>query len=277
MKLTNIKKDGKVLLGVMIEDKIALMTGKEGYPQTTQEAIDLGIEGLGKLDLSGLDTVDVAGVTYAPVVTEPEKIICVGLNYLKHAEETGSKIPEVPCLFSKFNNALAACGEDIELIPVETEYDYEAELVIVVGKGGKNISEADAKGHVFGYTCGNDMSARSLQRRTGQWISGKTLDKFAPIGPVIATADVTDGDNLAIKLMRNGTVCQDSSTNDLIFNISKIISYISSLLTLKAGDIIFTGTPSGVIGGKAEKDWLQKGEVLSVEIEGIGTLTNKLV
>jgi len=278
MKLLNFVTDGKVMLGAMTTDGVAVMTGVKGYPQTMQEAIELGIPALNALDLTSLPTVCPGCITYAPVVTAPEKIICVGLNYLEHVKESYSEVPKWPCLFSKFNTALAAHGDTIELPPVDEKYDYEAELVIVIGKEARNIAKEAALEYVFGYTCGNDLSARTLQMRTGQWLTGKTIDKFGPVGPVIATADVTDGDNLPIKLIRNGVVCQDSNTNDLVFDVSTIVSYCSLFVTLKPGDIIFTGTPHGVIGGKPEgqKDWLKPGEVLTVAIEGIGELTNTL-
>ena len=278
MKLLNFVKDDKVYLGAMLGDDVAVMTGAAGYPQTMQEAIELGIPALNALDLSKLETACPCCITYAPVVTAPEKIICVGLNYLLHAKESGSTPPEWPCLFSKFNTALAAHGEAIELPAGDDRYDYEAELVIVIGKKARYVDKADAKDYVFGYTCGNDLSARTLQVRTGQWITGKTVDKFGPVGPVIATADVTDGDNLAIKLTRNGAVCQDSNTNDLIFDVSAIVSYCSQFITLKPGDIIFTGTPSGVISGKpeGEKNWLKAGDEVTVSIDGIGALTNTM-
>ncbi|HWQ50948.1 MAG TPA: fumarylacetoacetate hydrolase family protein [Terriglobales bacterium] len=278
MKLLNFVSDGEVKLGVLTENGVAVMTGAKGFPQTMQEAIELGIPALKALDLSSLPTVCPDCITYAPVVTAPEKIICVGLNYLEHVKESYAEVPKWPCLFSKFNTALAAHGETIELPAVDEKYDYEAELVIVIGKGGRDIAKKDAKDHVFGYTCGNDLSARTLQMRTGQWLTGKTIDKFGPVGPVIATADVTDGDNLPIKLIRGGVVCQDSNTNDLVFDVSTIVSYCSLFVNLKPGDIIFTGTPQGVIGGKSEgeKNWLKPGEVLTVAIEGIGELTNTL-
>jgi 2-keto-4-pentenoate hydratase/2-oxohepta-3-ene-1,7-dioic acid hydratase in catechol pathway len=276
MKLLNFVKDGKVCLGAMTEDgKVAVMTGAAGCPQTIQEAIELGVDALKKLDLSALETECPCCITYAPAVTAPEKIICVGLNYLAHAREGGSEPPAWPCLFSKFNTALAANNESIELPAGEDRYDYEAELVIVIGKGGRYIPKEEAKAAVFGYTCGNDLSARTLQMRTGQWITGKTVDTF---GPVIATSDVVDGDNVGIKLTRNGEVCQNSNTNDLIFDVATIVSYCSEFITLKPGDIIFTGTPSGVISGKPEgqKNWLKAGDVLTVSIEGIGDLTNTM-
>jgi len=189
------------------------------------------------------------GIEYGPVVTRPEKIICVGLNYRRHALEVGQPIPKQPVLFSKFNTALN-CHKGIIRLPVEVarKFDYEVELVIVMGKETRSVSEADALSHVAGYCTGNDFSARDLQLETGgQWLAGKTPDQFAPLGPYLLTADQVDPDNLKIECRVNGETRQSSHTRDFIFTSRQMISYISRIMTLKPGDIIFTGTPEGVI------------------------------
>lgn len=206
------------------------------------------------------------------------KILCVGLNYSDHRKECGEfqKAPEELVLFSKFENAAAAHNGCIPLPSIAKEYDYEAELVIVIGKRAKNVSVEDAAQFIFGYTIGNDLSARDLQFRTGQWLLGKTLDKFAPIGPYIVTADEIDPHNLSISCRLNGELRQNASTSDMIFTPEQIISYASKIMTLKPGDVIFTGTPSGVILGDTnpDKQWLKSGDVTEITIEGIGTLRN---
>lgn len=280
MKLLSFIRNEKTYLGLKTEAGIIDLINCPNWPRTMEEAIDMGIKALNTLILpKDVPLLDESELTFAPVVKNPEKIICVGLNYVSHALETGMPIPQIPILFSKFNNALAAHKQIIELPTTASNYDYEAELVIVIGKKTHLISEENAADYIFGFTCGNDLSARDLQMRTSQWLIGKTVDNFAPVGPYITTADVIDGNNLQISITRNSKMCQDSNTNDLIFSVSRIVSYISQYMTLKPGDLIFSGTPSGVILGmpKEKQRWLVAGETLEVTIEGIGALTNTLV
>jgi len=213
---------------------------------------------------------------FLPAVTSPGKLLCVGVNYRKHIEECGETLPVIPVLFSKFNSALAAHGEVIYPPKSSSQLDYEAELVVVIGKGGRNIPESEALSHIFGYTCGNDLSARDLQLRTSQWLAGKTCDQFAPVGPYVVTADEIDPHALPIESRLNGQARQHSNTSSMIFPCEKIISYISSIMTLEAGDVIFTGTPDGVILGRDEdkQDWMKPGDVIEIEIGGIGVLKN---
>ncbi|MBA3450413.1 MAG: fumarylacetoacetate hydrolase family protein [Chloroflexia bacterium] len=221
---------------------------------------------------------DEATLTLGPAIPEPGKIVCVGLNYRKHAEESGAAIPTSPVLFSKFNNTVAAANEDVPLSDAATEYDYEVELAVVMGAAAKDVSEADALGTVFGYATANDISARDLQTRTSQWILGKTMDKFMPIGPYLVTADVVpDPQKLALRTWLNGDLRQDSNTADMIFSVAEIIAYISRHFSLEAGDVIITGTPEGVILGMAEKHWMVPGDQVEVEVEGLGKLHNRMV
>lgn len=214
-----------------------------------------------------------------PPVETPEKILCVGLNYSDHRKECDEfpDSPKDPVLFSKFANALAAHNEEIPLSPIANQYDYEAELVIVMGKDAKDITPEKAPDYIFGYTAGNDLSARDLQFQSGQWLIGKTLDKFAPVGPRLVTADELDVNNLAISCSLNGEVRQSANTSQMIFSPAQIVSYASRIMTLKSGDLIFTGTPAGVILGKDDpnKQWIKSGDTVEVTIEGIGTLRNK--
>ena len=224
-----------------------------------------------------------ASIRHGRLFTHPGKIICVGLNYRRHAEEVGMKLPSVPILFSKFNNALAAHNGSIKLPPREIAYkfDYETELLIVMGKAARKVSEADALSYVAGYCTSNDFSARDIQLELpgGQWLVGKTLDGFAPIGPYFVSADlVGDPNKLRLETRVNGELRQSSNTNDFIFNVQQIVSYISRLWTLEPGDIIFTGTPQGVIAGNAKDKqvWLKAGDELVCSIEKLGDLRFKL-
>ena len=215
-----------------------------------------------------------------PPVPNPEKIICIGLNYRDHAIETGCEIPSEPVVFAKYIDAIVGHGDDIVLPTVSKQVDYEAELVVVIGKQGKHISADQAMDYVFGYTCGHDVSARDWQkgRPAGQWLLGKTFDTFAPIGPCLVTKDeLPDPSNLRVQMHLNGDVVQDSTTAQLIFSIPELIAYLSQIVTLKPGDLIFTGTPPGVGVARTPQVFLQDGDVCSVEIEGIGTLTNNCV
>ncbi|MCY3781243.1 MAG: fumarylacetoacetate hydrolase family protein [Chloroflexi bacterium] len=221
---------------------------------------------------------DEAELTYAPVVPNPGKIICVGLNYSKHAAESGAAPPEEPVLFSKFNNSLAAPNEDIPIQADWTTVDYESELGVVMGARVRNVSVDEALKAVFGYCNMNDLSERDLQMRSGQWLLGKTLDKFLPLGPYVVTADeVPDPQNLAIKGWLNGELRQDSNTADMIFSVAEVIAYASKIMTLEAGDVISTGTPEGVILGMDPRVWLKPGDEYIVEVQGLGRLANRMV
>jgi 2-keto-4-pentenoate hydratase/2-oxohepta-3-ene-1,7-dioic acid hydratase in catechol pathway len=218
---------------------------------------------------------DEADLQLGYCVPKPEKILCVGLNYRKHAAESGMAIPQTPVLFSKFNNALARPGEGIPLPAEVDQYDYEVELAVVMGRRARYVSEAEALDYVLGYCTANDISERGLQFRTGQWLLGKSLDKFLPIGPYLVTADeVGDPQKLGLRCWVNGELRQNSNTADMIFTVAQIISYASRYMTLEPGDVISTGTPEGVIQGMKEKVWLKPGDEVTVEVEKLGKLTN---
>ena len=212
-----------------------------------------------------------------PPVPPPEKIICIGLNYRDHAIETGSEIPSEPIVFSKFGTALVGHGDAIVLPRIADEVDYEAELVVVIGKTVRHVAVADAMDFVFGYTCGHDVSARDWQkgRPGGQWLLGKSFDTFAPVGPCVVTKDeIPDPGNVRVQFHLNGQTVQESTTAQLIFNIPTLISHLSSIMTLKPGDLIFTGTPPGVGAAKTPPVFLEPGDDCVVEIAGIGRLSN---
>ncbi len=220
-------------------------------------------------------------IEYGPVVIRPEKIVCIGLNYRRHAKEVNQPEPSQPVLFNKYNTALNSHNGRIKLpVDVAKKFDYEVELVMIMGRQAKNVTEADALSYVAGYATGNDFTARDLQLETpaGQWMIGKTPDEFAPLGPYMVTADQIDPDNLKIECRVNGETRQSSNTNDLIFSTRKLISFISRHLTLRPGDIIFTGTPEGVIQGKppAQRVWLKPGDKIACSLEKLGELRFEL-
>ncbi len=222
--------------------------------------------------------VPLAEVTLLPPIRRPRKILCVGLNYRDHAEEQGAKLPRNPILFGKYSPSLIGHGAAIALPRTTEQLDYEAELAVVIGRGGRFIEEARALDHVAGYMAFNDISARDLQFADRQWLRGKMGDTHAPVGPWMVTADeLTDAGNLAISLRLNGELLQDSNTEQLIFGIPHIIHFISQTVTLESGDIIATGTPGGVGFARDPQVFLQPGDTVTVEIQGIGRLENPVV
>jgi 2-keto-4-pentenoate hydratase/2-oxohepta-3-ene-1,7-dioic acid hydratase in catechol pathway len=216
-------------------------------------------------------------VPLLPPVPDPQKIICVGLNYADHAAESGATVGDEPVIFNKFPTALLAHGDSIRLPQIGADVDFEAELVAVIGIGGKNIPRQAALDHVAGYACGHDVSARDWQhdKPGGQWLLGKSFDSFAPLGPELVTADeVGDPHALDIRLRLNGQVMQDSNTQQLIFSVDYLVSYISQVCTLMPGDLIYTGTPPGVGMARRPPVLLKAGDVVEVEIEKVGVLSN---
>lgn len=213
----------------------------------------------------------------APIAM-PGKFICIGLNYRDHAIESNMQLPKTPVVFTKFSNCITGDNTEIVIPKLTTQLDYEAELAIVIGKEGKNIDPEDWAEYVFGYTIVNDLSARDIQLATSQWSLGKSFDGFGPMGPAIVSKDdIPDPHVLAIKLSIDGELLQNSNTDQLVFKAPDLIAYLSSIMTLEPGDIISTGTPAGVGLGRKPQRWVQPGETMVVEIEGIGTLTNTTV
>jgi len=214
---------------------------------------------------------------FAPV-PRPGKLICIGLNYRDHAAESNMTIPKQPVVFSKFSTAVIAPGEPVVLPSTSEQVDYEAELAVVIGRRAKDVSAARALDYVLGYTCFNDVSARDFQFADGQWQRGKSCDTFAPMGPTIVTADeVPNPHNLSIKLILNGQAMQDSNTDQLIFGIPELIEFLSQTMTLEPGDVIATGTPSGVGFARKPPVFLKSGDKMEVVIEKVGTLNNPVV
>lgn len=226
---------------------------------------------------SKLDVFPVAGSLLGPPIPNPDKIICLGLNYRSHVEETGLATYQVPILFAKFRNSLTGPESPIRLPRLSEQVDYEGELAVVIAKAGKDIPAERALDHVAGYMALDDVSARDLQFQTGQWLSGKALDTFAPCGPALVVNEIRDPQSLDITTRVNGQTLQQGNTRDMIFPIAETIAYISQLLTLEPGDIIATGTPDGVGFKRSPPVFLRHGDLVEVEVEGIGTLRNPVV
>lgn len=272
-------------LGVVQGDEIISLTRLDGeaFPACLKTFIEnnenLRIQAEQLIDQHGNEKAvfNLADIDILPPILQPEKIICVGLNYIDHCKETGMEPPASPVIFSKYANAIIGQNDSVEIPINSNEVDFEAELVIVIGKEAKWVTEEEANDYVFGYTIMNDISARDHQFADGQWSRGKTADTFAPIGPVVVTHDeVGDPHKLAILLELNEEVMQDSNTNNLIFTVPQIVSFLSQSMTLKPGDLIATGTPPGVGMGRSPKVWLKDGDTMSIKIEKIGTLFNSV-
>lgn len=233
-------------------------------------------------DASRLDALRTAGavlrrqeVRLASPVKRPGKVICIGLNYRDHAEESGLPIPEAPLVFSKFTTSVIGPDEAVILPPGSSQNDYEAELGVVIGRRAQRVDEASALDHVLGYVNVNDVSARDFQFADGQWQRGKSPDTFCPVGTYVATKDeVPNPEKLRIRLRLNGDTLQDSSTDQLIFGVAKVVSYLSQFTTLEPGDLIATGTPPGVGFARKPPVYLKAGDRMEVEIEGLGVLAN---
>ncbi|RIV17131.1 FAA hydrolase family protein [Alicyclobacillaceae bacterium I2511] len=295
MKLLNMRVGELVHLGVRDETGVMDLTATakslgSSLPTCTDELLAMGDVGLAAAQRVFNQAVNhpegaswhlqESDVQFAPAVLHPQKIVCVGTNYRKHAMESHMPIPTSPVVFSKFNNTLAGHGESVKVPKTTEKLDYEVELVVVIGKTAQDVSREQALSYVAGYCTGNDLSARDLQMRTGQWLLGKSCDGFAPLGPYLVTADeVSNPNDLALECQVNGEVRQSSNTRDMIFDCAELVSYISRHITLQPGDILFTGTPEGVILGYPleQQKWLQAGDEITVSVAGLGELHTVLV
>ncbi|MBE7472698.1 MAG: fumarylacetoacetate hydrolase [Anaerolineae bacterium] len=213
----------------------------------------------------------------AAPLTSPSKIMAIGRNYTEHAQESKSAIPERPLLFAKFPTTIIGPGAEVTWNPaLSDKIDFEAELAVIIGKTARRVAEAEALDYVFGYTCANDVTARDLQKGDGQWVRGKSLDTFCPLGPWLVTAnEVPDPQDLPIRCLVNGQTMQDSHTGKMIFSVAYLISYLSQAFTLLPGDILLTGTPDGVGAYREPPVFLKHGDVMAVEIDGVGRLVNR--
>ena len=288
MRFLNFHKDGEFKLGLKTEQSVldvetASSTLGMEVPCTYDTVVNNGMGDFSQWDsliekALGIPEccLDQDRLEIGPAVINPHKVICVGLNYREHAAEAGMDIPNEPVLFNKFNNSIAAPGQTIDITGL-VRVDYEAELAFVMGEQTRRVSVEDALDKVFGYCTSNDISERELQFRSGQWLLGKALDGFLPIGPYLVTSDeVPDPQDLSIRGWLNGEIRQDSNTSDMIFTVAEIISYISQYITLDPGDVVITGTPPGVIMGREDKAWMKEGDSYAVEIGNLGKLSNTM-
>ena len=278
MRLATFQHQGHAHAGIVVQDHvISLKTS--GFP-TVISYLQGGPEAAKRADVLLAKPPDDAVFPLSEVrllapIPRPPKIICIGLNYRDHAIETGMEIPKTPTVFTKFATAVIGPDDPIVLPKNSQKPDYEAELAVVIGKGGRYIEAARWREHVFGYMNLNDVSARDYQLATSQWTIGKTFDTFAPMGPWIVSADeIADPHELGISLTINGVTLQDSNTRELIFRIPELVEYLSSVFTLEAGDVIATGTPPGVGMARKPPRWLQPGDEVTVAVEGLGELRN---
>jgi acylpyruvate hydrolase len=217
---------------------------------------------------------DPVGLDFAPLVVQPDKIVCVGLNYRSHILETGREPPRFPTLFAKFRSALIGAHDDIDLPQAVTQLDWEAELAVIVGRPARNVGEEEALSAIAGFSVLNDVTARDWQSRTLQWLQGKTFEHSTPLGPWMVTRDEADGNSGSITCVVNGESMQDSDIGDLVFGPAALVSYISTVVTLLPGDVIATGTPDGVGAARRPPIFLTDGDVVTTRIEGVGECTN---
>jgi 2-keto-4-pentenoate hydratase/2-oxohepta-3-ene-1,7-dioic acid hydratase in catechol pathway len=287
MKLASITYQQQLKIGVIQgRDRcFVLDPERHGIPDNIEAFLASGqaqvtlreLEGNG---FEGAEEVGLGDVHLNPPLKNINKVICIGKNYADHAREMGGEPPEIPVVFSMFPSAIIGPGDNVVLPRISSQVDYEAELVVVIGKPGRHIARERAMDHVFGYCCGNDISARDWQKGKpgGQWLLGKTFDTFAPLGPFLVTKDeVKDPHQLDVCCRLNGEVMQTSNTSKLIFQIDFLISHLSQFITLAPGDLIFTGTPPGVGAGRKPPLFLKPGDTVEVEIESVGVLANPIV
>ena len=280
--VTYSSPSGPRVAAVRGENLVDLNQADANLPACIKRLLSLGDDGLKRAAAAAEagQPFPRKSVTLLAPVPKPDKVICIGLNYADHARESGVEPPPEPVVFNKFITAVNAHEQPIILPRNSKEPDYEAELVAVIGVGGRHIRREDAMRHVVGYCCGHDVSARDwqLHKPSKQWLLGKSFDTFAPFGPELVTADeVGDPNQLRVQFRLNGRTMQDSTTAQLIFKIDQLVSYISDICTLSPGDVIFTGTPPGVGAARKPPVFMQPGDVAEVEIERIGVLRNPVV
>jgi 2-keto-4-pentenoate hydratase/2-oxohepta-3-ene-1,7-dioic acid hydratase in catechol pathway len=281
--VTVASEEGPRACGVINGEYIDVNAADPEMPRTVRGLLELGQEWQRRAWAAlprGVVRHDPVGAKLLAPVPDPRKIICIGLNYRDHAAESGVPVPTEPILFSKYPTTLIGHGGQIILPSASHEVDYEAELVVVIGRKGRHISRERALEYVGGYAVGHDVSARDwqLNKPGKQWMAGKTFDTFAPVGPELVTPDeVPDPQNLGIRLRLNGQTMQDSSTSQLVFGVAELIAYLSQIFTLEPGDLIFTGTPPGVGMARKPPVWLKPGDQVEVEIDRLGTLQNTVI
>jgi acylpyruvate hydrolase len=278
MRIARISKNGTVGIAIQQGGETRAVFGNAALSDV-DALIATGTLADAAAQVAKGEVVDIATVDYLPPLVRPPKIICLGLNYRDHAEESGLGIPEFPVLFGRFASSLIGHNAPIILPKVSSDLDYEAEMVAVVGIGGKNIAESDALTHIMGYSIFNDASIRDYQLRTPQWTAGKNFDDTGAFGPWLVTADEVPagGAGLKIECRLNGAVMQSSNTSNLIFDVAKTVHLLSTFMTLEAGDVLVMGTPGGVGLARKPPVWMKAGDICEVEIEGLGILSNPIV
>jgi len=283
MKFTTFLQDDQPRLGLVDGDRVIdLNAAVADVPPSLRAALAAGIdlaEAARRALASDAPRLPLAGLRLAPLVPEPGKIVCLGLNYFDHAKEGGREKPEYPWFFFRGASSLIAHGADGILPKVSVKFDYEAELALVIGRRvPRHVSQEDAPSYVFGYTCFNDMSVRDYQKRTPQWTIGKNFDGTGGFGPVLVTADALPPAAVGLKIQGrlNGEVMQNANTTDMIWGVAETIALLSEVLTLEPGDVIVMGTPAGVGQARTPPVWMKAGDRFEVEIEGIGTLVNPI-
>lgn len=284
MKLMMVKKGSGAALAVVEGDTVIDVSGDAGAPKDIMAAIAGGSAALATIEAAASKAPAGARTPYASAnaalpIAHPGKFICVGLNYLEHAKEGGHPPPTYPSFFPRFDTSLVAAGENVIRPKCSITLDYECELTIVIGKRGRHIPEDKALEHVFGYTLFNDVSVREYQRKTAQWTAGKNFDGTGPLGPVVVTADALPPGASGLDIMTrvNGQTMQSSNTSDMIFSTARCIAILSEIMTLEPGDLIATGTPSGVAHARKPPAWMKHGDVVEVEVDKIGILRNPVV
>lgn len=272
MKIVTYRHADAVRLGVVEDERVRAASGP--LRDSCAQLAALAAIHEGRL-APGAERTPLGEVELLAPVPRPGKLICIGLNYRDHAEECGLPVPERPMYFAKFGSCVIGPGAPIPIPPGSTQTDYEAEMAIVIGRAARRASVAEARAHVLGYCCFHDVSARDFQFADGQWTRGKACDGFAPMGPWIATRDeIPDPHALGVRLRLNGRTMQDSSTAQLVFGVDELVAYVSSHLTLEPGDVISTGTPPGVGFARKPPVFLKPGDVVEVEVDGLGLLRN---
>lgn len=253
---------------------IEFLEGGDGTMELAKKSVEFVRSASGQMDPSGI-VFSREDVRLKAPVLKPNKIICVGHNYKDHILEMGRELPEYPVAFAKFNNTIIGPEDDIPLPDITNQLDYEAEFAIVIGRKARNVSYDEARDYVAGYTIANDITARDMQRRTIQWLQGKTLDGSAPLGPWLVTRDeIQDPHNLEVVLHVNGEERQRANTKNLVFNVNRLIEFFSEILTLEPGDVILSGTPGGVGFARNPQVFLKDGDEVRIEVENIGVLKN---
>jgi 2-keto-4-pentenoate hydratase/2-oxohepta-3-ene-1,7-dioic acid hydratase in catechol pathway len=277
MRIVTYRSGGKERAGLLLDDGIVDAWDALGGEASSVRDL-LGVSRLG--DLSGISAsadIPLDDVDLLPPIPDPDKIICIGLNYRAHAAEAGIDPPGTPTFFAKFRNALAAAGASVGLPAASEKVDFEAEVAFVIGRRCAAVSESEAGDYVAGYMLFNDLSARDLQFATPQWIPGKVFDGSAPCGPALVTPDEALADGpISFSLTLNGEVMQDASTDDLIFNVPQLVAHLSRLMTLEPGDIVSTGTPSGVGSTRDPHVWLKPGDEISIRSPTLGRLETRI-